>query len=85
MEGTVKWFDNRKGYGFITPEGDEATDDVFVHYTAIQGPDADFKSLYEGDKVEFQVVEAAKGPQAENVEIIEKAPRQSYSNRGYYY
>lgn len=80
-QGTVKWFNSRKGYGFITVEDQE--DDIFVHYSAIQGPDDEFKTLYEGDKVEFEVVEGKKGPQAENVEVIEKAPRQS--NRGRFY
>jgi len=80
-QGTVKWFNSRKGYGFITVEDQE--DDVFVHYSAIQGGDDEFKTLYEGDKVEFDIVEGKKGPQAENVEVIEKAPRQS--NRGRFY
>jgi cold shock protein len=81
VQGTVKWFNSRKGYGFITVEDQE--DDVFVHYSAIQGGDDEFKTLYEGDKVEFDIVEGKKGPQAENVEVIEKAPRQS--NRGRFY
>ncbi|MFX0071590.1 MAG: cold-shock protein [Candidatus Hermodarchaeota archaeon] len=82
-EGTVKWFNSRRGYGFITPE--EGADDVFVHFSAIEGPENEFKTLYEGDKVEFDVVDGQKGSQAANVEVIEHAPRQSYSNRGYYY
>jgi CspA family cold shock protein len=80
-KGTVKWFNSRKGYGFITVEDQE--DDVFVHYSAIQGGDDEFKTLYEGDVVEFDIVEGKKGPQAENVEVTEKAPRQS--NRGRFY
>ena len=61
-KGTVKWFNAKKGFGFIS---DEAGNDVFVHYTALdmQG----FKSLEEGDKVEFNVVDGEKGPQAANV------------------
>ena len=61
-KGTVKWFNAEKGYGFITGE-DGA--DVFVHFSAIQGEG--FKSLEEGQAVEFEVVNGAKGPQATNV------------------
>ena len=60
--GTVKWFSNEKGYGFITRENGE---DVFVHYSAIQMPG--FKSLDEGEEVEFDVVPGTRGPQAANV------------------
>ncbi|MCH7818115.1 MAG: cold-shock protein [Candidatus Marinimicrobia bacterium] len=60
--GTVKWFNSRKGFGFIEREG---ADDVFVHYSTIQGDG--FKNLEEGQKVEFTVTEGDKGPQAENV------------------
>ena len=59
MLGTVKWFNATKGYGFITSEDGK---DVFVHYSAIDMEG--FKTLEEGDKVEFEVVEGAKGPQA---------------------
>ena len=61
-KGTVKWFNNQKGYGFIS---DEAGNDVFVHYSGIATDG--FKSLEEGAAVEFDVVEGAKGPQAANV------------------
>lgn len=61
--GTVKWFDDNKGFGFITLEGEE--EDCFVHYSAIQG--TGFKSLSEGDTVEFDLVHNDKGPAAENV------------------
>jgi CspA family cold shock protein len=61
--GTVKWFNDQKGFGFITPEG--GAKDCFVHHSAIQG--SGFKSLAEGEKVEFDMVQAAKGPAAENV------------------
>ncbi len=61
-KGTVKWFNNQKGYGFIS---DEQGKDVFVHYTGLNM--AGFKSLEEGQDVEFDVVEGEKGPQATNV------------------
>ena len=61
--GTVKWFNDSKGFGFITPEGSDK--DCFVHYSAIQGEG--FRSLAEGDRVEFDVVDGPKGPAAENV------------------
>jgi cold shock protein len=61
--GTVKWFNDAKGFGFITPEN--GSKDCFVHYSAIQGNG--FKSLAEGDKVEFTIVDGQKGPAAENV------------------
>jgi CspA family cold shock protein len=61
--GTVKWFNDAKGYGFITPDG--GGKDVFVHHTAIQMEG--FRSLAEGQKVEYEVTEGPKGPQAANV------------------
>jgi len=63
VQGTVKWFNDSKGFGFIVREDGEK--DVFVHHTAVQGEG--FKSLAEGDKVEFDVVQDAKGPRADNV------------------
>jgi CspA family cold shock protein len=63
--GSVKWFNDAKGYGFITQEGGE---DVFVHYSAIQA--GGFKSLAEGDKVEFEVTKGPKGLQAANVRKV---------------
>jgi CspA family cold shock protein len=65
LQGKVKWFNQEKGYGFIEVEGDK---DVFVHYSAIQ--QEGFKTLKEGDTVEFDVVEGQKGPQAANVTIL---------------
>lgn len=67
MIGTVKWFSSEKGYGFITPE--DGSKDVFVHYSAIQSEG--YKTLSEGQKVEFEIVENAKGPQAANVKAAE--------------
>ena len=61
-QGTVKWFDAKKGFGFISVDGG---DDVFVHFTAIGGDG--FKSLEEGDQVEFNIVEGSKGPQVADV------------------
>ncbi len=62
-EGTVKWFSDEKGYGFIRP--DDGSEDVFVHHTGIAGEG--FKSLEEGDKVTYEVTQGRKGLQAENV------------------
>ena len=66
-QGTVKWFNDAKGYGFIEPDG--ADRDCFVHHSAIQGEG--FKSLDEGERVEFDMVEGQKGPAAENVARIQ--------------
>ena len=63
LSGTVKWFNDSKGFGFITPE--DGSRDCFVHHSAIQADG--FRSLAEGEKVEFDLVEGQKGPAAENV------------------
>ena len=68
--GRVKWFDNVKGYGFIVP--DQESEDVFVHYSAIDS-DSGYKTLYKGDEVKFDVKEADKGLEADNVVIVKKA------------
>ena len=65
MKGTVKWFNAKKGFGFIS---DETGKDVFVHYSGLNMDG--FKSLEEGATVEFEVVEGAKGPQATNVTVV---------------
>ncbi len=64
--GTVKWFNDAKGFGFITPE--EGGKDCFVHYSAIVG--TGFRTLAEGDRVQFDVVDSAKGPAADKVERV---------------
>ncbi|MBK8004657.1 MAG: cold shock domain-containing protein [Gemmatimonadetes bacterium] len=63
VTGTVKWFNDAKGFGFITPEN--GSKDCFVHHTAIKADG--FRSLTEGERVEFDIVDGAKGPAAENV------------------
>ncbi|MEO5331784.1 MAG: cold-shock protein [Magnetococcus sp. YQC-5] len=65
VRGTVKWFNNSKGFGFLAPE--DGTEDVFVHFSAIKSEG--FKSLEEGQKVKFEVVRGQKGLQAANVEL----------------
>jgi len=64
-QGTVKWFNADKGYGFISVDGGQ---DVFVHYSAIQSQG--YRTLNEDDRVEFEVVQGPKGPQAENVRAV---------------
>ena len=82
-KGTVKWFNSKKGFGFITQD-DDATD-IFVHFSAIQGDENDFKIIYEGDIVEFDIVEGQKGPQASNVVVVEKGPRENMRSRRSFY
>ena len=66
MQGVVKWFNDTKGFGFITPS--DGSDDVFVHHSDIQGDG--FKSLQEGDTVEFESARGDKGPKAANVSVV---------------
>ncbi|MFS8543866.1 MAG: cold-shock protein [Limnochordales bacterium] len=66
LQGTVKWFNAEKGYGFIQPDSGEG--DVFVHFTAINAEG--FRTLEEGQRVTFEVVQGQKGPQAGNVTVI---------------
>ena len=68
-KGTVKWFNDRKGFGFIKLEGGQ---DVFVHYSALEGDG--FKTLKEGEPVEFEIIQGAKGPQAANVIRFQASP-----------
>jgi len=66
-EGQVKWFNEKKGYGFIQVDGGQG--DVFVHYSSIEGQEG-FRTLYEGDRVKFEVEQGQKGPQAVKVARI---------------
>jgi len=68
-KGTVKWFNNAKGFGFLGREGGA---DVFVHYSSIQSEG--YKSLKEGDEVEFDIIEGSKGPQADHVVRVNEGP-----------
>jgi CspA family cold shock protein len=65
-EGTVKWFNSTKGYGFVTP--DDGSPDVFVHFSAIDG--TGYRELVEGERVEFEQTQGAKGPQATKVKKL---------------
>jgi CspA family cold shock protein len=77
-QGTVKWFNAEKGFGFIAQE--DGGDDVFVHYSAIQSQG--YKSLDENQKVEFDVTQGPKGPQAENVRPLTESPSRDPTRMG---
>lgn len=74
-KGVVKFFNTRKGFGFITPE-EEGASDVFVHLTGIAGESDEYKTLNQNDEVTYEIVEGQKGPQASNVIVTKKAPPQ---------
>ncbi len=84
--GVVKWFNSRKGYGFITANDSEK--DIFVHYSSIQVDSEGFKTLNTGDEVTFNIEEGEKGSEAKNVVVTKKAPpkprRHKSKNRGSY-
>jgi CspA family cold shock protein len=86
VKGTVKWFNARKGFGFITVEDQEK--DVFVHFSAITAQDGEFKTLNDGDEVEFETSEGQKGLEAKEVVVTKKAPpserppRRSFGDEG---
>lgn len=75
MKGSVKWFSNKKGYGFVTAEG--SGKDVFIHHSGIRGEG--FKTLEEGDQVEFEVAQGPKGELAVNLVKVAGAPKQPVS------
>jgi cold shock protein len=77
--GTVKWFNSRKGFGFITTPDQEK--DVFVHHSAIKVEEGEFATLNENDEVEFDVEQGEKGLEAKNVNVTKKAPAQERNNR----
>ena len=73
-KGTVKWFDSKKVFGFIIP-ADESKD-IFVHHTGIAGEEDAYRTLNDGDEVEYEIGEGEKGPNAVNVVVTKAAPRQ---------
>ncbi len=78
--GTVKWFSNRRGYGFISLDNGE--EDVFVHFSGIGGEDYEYKTLNKGDEVQFEIEQDEKGPKAVNVTITRKAPQEARVSLG---
>ena len=80
VEGTVKWFNDGKGYGFITPK--DGSNDVFVHHSGIVVEDGAFASLDEGDEVEYEPQQGQKGMEAKNVVVKVKVPPKEREERG---
>ena len=78
--GTVKWYNSRKGYGFIISEDGK---DIFVHYTGLAGRDEEYVTLNENDEVEFDIIEGQKGPQASNVVVTKKGEPNPYGRGGF--
>lgn len=76
--GTVKWFNDSKGFGFIVPTGTE-NQDLFVHHSTIKAEEGAYRTLNEGDEVEFEVAEGRKGPEATNVVVTKKAPEGTHT------
>jgi len=75
ISGTVKWFNVKKGFGFITYNDNGEDKDIFVHYTSILDDINGFKTLYQNDEVEFEIVDGQKGPQADQVHVLKRAPK----------
>ena len=76
--GTVKWFNPKKGYGFITyGETEEDQQEIFVHFSVVKTEADGFKTLYEGEVVNFEITEGEKGPQAADVTVVEESPRRN--------
>lgn len=73
--GKVKWFNFRKGYGFITESSDNGSGDIFVHFSGIAGEEDKFKTLHQDDEVEFDIMDGEKGKEARNVVVTKPAPR----------
>ncbi len=71
--GTVKWFNSAKGFGFITP--DDGSEDVFAHFSAIQSSGEEYKTLLEGQKVSYEVIQGNKGKQAANINKTDEKER----------
>lgn len=85
QNGTVKWFNTMKGYGFITPDEPlENGKDIFVHYSSIQVDDSEFQDLNDNDEVEFEFIETERGFEAKNVIITKEAPYESKSGDAFY-
>ncbi len=80
--GIVRWFNARKGYGFILPDGvvEAEGNDIFVHFSSIIAEENTFRTLYHGEKVEFTVIEGKNGHEAKTVNVIDPSPRRIQRN-----